>query len=219
MELILLASAPVLIIIFYIYFRDKYEKEPIGLLAFALLAGALIIPPAILLERLMTKLGSGPFYTAFFVAGLVEEFLKYAVVLSLFYWRKAFNEKFDGIVYAVFVSIGFAWLENILYVQEENIGYLRAFTAVPGHAIWGIAMGYHLGLAKFLPQRKTYHLFMAFFIPFLMHGIYDYFAMVNTTWGFFLLIPFVIYLYFFGFRKLRKASRESAADIEQQANS
>lgn len=207
MNLILLASAPVLIIIGYIYFRDKYEKEPIGLLLLAIIAGAAIIPPAIYFEKSMSQFGSGPFFTAFFVASLIEELLKYLVVLLLFFKRKSFNEKFDGIVYAVFVSIGFAWLENIFYVQEAKIGYLRAITAVPGHAIWGIAMGYHLGLAKFLPKRKTYHLFLAFFIPFLMHGIYDYFAMVNTTWGFILFVPFVIYLYFFGFKKLKKASQ------------
>lgn len=214
MELLLLASAPVLIILFYIYFRDKYEKEPILLLLFALTAGALIIPPAIILERLMMSFGSGPFYTAFFSAGLIEELLKFIIVLSLFYWRKAFNEKFDGIVYAVFVSLGFAWVENILYVQNESIGYFRAVTAVPGHAIWGIAMGYHLGLAKFLPLRKIYHLWMAFFIPFLMHGLYDYFVMTGTVWGFLLFVPFVVYLYFFGFRKLRKASREATVMTE-----
>ena len=90
-------------------------------------------------------------YTAFVVAGFTEELMKYLAFYFFFWQERNFNEKFDGIIYAVYISLGFAAVENILYVFSGGmgVGFVRAFTAVPAHALFGISMGYYFGLARF----------------------------------------------------------------------
>lgn len=213
MHLLIIALAPVLIIAFYIYFRDKYEKEPLGLLIKSLLAGVIIFLPVYLIESFLTLfLNYIPeswhaFYNAFIVAGFTEEPLKYAAVLLLVWKNSNFNEQFDGIVYASFVSLGFAGIENILYVAGEGagVGLLRAFTAVPMHALAGIFMGYQLGLAKFVPEERQKRLLLAFFIPILFHGTYNFLLMSGSEGSplaLLVFIPFFIYAVILGIRKL-----------------
>ncbi len=140
-SLLFISLAPVLIIAFYIYSRDKYEKEPLSVLIEALFAGVMIVLPAVLIESVLvlpvrssgSLMSAG--YSGFIVAGLTEEGMKF-LVLYLFFWRnKNFNEKFDGIVYAVFIALGFAGVENIMYVFKGGygVGITRALTAVPAH--------------------------------------------------------------------------------------
>ena len=138
MNLFVISLAPVLIIAGYIYFRDKYEKEPVRLLFFALLAGGLTVIPILFVEMLLDRFTESfrgllsPAWKAFVVAGFTEEIFKF-VALYLLIWKSAeFNEKFDGIVYAVYISLGFAAVENVLYVLQGGIGtgLMRAITAV-----------------------------------------------------------------------------------------
>jgi RsiW-degrading membrane proteinase PrsW (M82 family) len=126
MKLLIIALAPVFIIAVYVYYRDKYEREPLGMLLKALLLGVLIPLPVIVLERFLSGIkpdfpGAWPaFYDAFIVAAFSEELFK-LLALYLLVWKSShFNEKFDGIVYAVFISLGFAGVENILYVFQHG---------------------------------------------------------------------------------------------------
>jgi RsiW-degrading membrane proteinase PrsW (M82 family) len=210
-NLLIIALAPVLIILIYIYIKDKYEKEPLGLLSRALLAGGIIVIPIILAERWLTYQGFGltgtnsVAYGAFVVAGFTEEFFKFIALYLLIWKNSEFDEKFDGIVYAVFISLGFAAVENVLYIYQSGIeiGYTRALTAVPAHAIFGITMGYYFSLAKFKPHKRYYYMGMALVIPVLLHGIYDFILMSQTD---LYLLFFVVYLFLlwrWGFKKLR----------------
>ena len=209
--LLLIALAPVVIIAFYIYFRDKYEKEPFWMLVKSLLLGVVIVIPVGFVEIALGHLPnylpvSFPvFYESFVVAGFTEELFKYAAVLLLIWKNKNFNERFDGIVYATFVSLGFAALENILYVLDKGagIGIGRAFLSVPGHALFGIFMGYQLGLAKFVPTERPKRLLLAFFIPFICHGIYDYLVLGGNIWEILIFIPLIIYAWIRGFKTLK----------------
>jgi RsiW-degrading membrane proteinase PrsW (M82 family) len=216
-NLIILALAPICIIAFYIYFRDKYDKEPIGLLLRSLLLGIVITLPIILVESYFERFNYSlhgiayASYRAFITAGLTEELFKYLAFL-LFIWRsRHFNEKFDGIVYAVFISLGFAAVENILYVLEHGykIGLVRAVTAVPAHALFGIVMGYRFGLARFYPEERGKQLFLAFFLPFLLHGFYDFFLMAEKPLFLVLFVPYIIYLWSHGFRRMKDLSDRS----------
>ncbi len=218
MGFILSAIAPVVIVLFYVYFRDKYDKEPIGLLLKALLAGGLVVLPIILVEtwltRMMPPLGrvGQAGYTAFVVAAFTEELFK-LLALYLLVWRaKAFNEQFDGIVYAVFVSLGFATVENIMYVMEAGYqtAMLRALTAVPAHAIFGITMGYYFGVARIYEELRRDYLWRAFLVPLLLHGIYDFIIMLEVELLLFVFVGYLVYLYFFGFKKMRVLSKASA---------
>ena len=193
MNLLLMAVAPVMAVIIYIYFQDKYEKEPIGLLLLSFLFGAIlsiiIVTVLYLITGRLIPLTNQysvwqQFIQAFLVVALAEEFSKYVVVRFFNQPRKAFNEPYDGIVYAVMVSMGFACTENIMYVLEGGyqVAILRAFTAVPAHATFGILMGYFMGKAKF--SKNRFKLNMAgLFLAVLFHGAYDFFLFINFIPG------------------------------------
>lgn len=221
MNLLLIASAPIFIILFYIYYRDKYEKEPFGLLVKSLIAGMLICIPIIFAEQwsanilipLKTNLITTAFWDAFFVASFWEEAFKMTAVMLLVWRNKNFNERFDGIVYAVFVSLGFALIENIMYVINTDngiqTGIARAFTAVPAHAMFGIMMGFHLGLARFASKKQGLHLFNAFFFPFLFHGLYDFILMSQNKWLLLTFAPLMVYMYIRIKKRLLQHSEDS----------
>lgn len=124
------------------------------------------------------------FIKAFFVVGLTEEFSKYIIVKYYVQPHKEFNEPFDGIVYAVMVSMGFAATENIIYVLEGGmtIAILRAFTAVPAHATFAILMGYFMGKAKFSNRRRLLNI-LGLLLAVLFHGAYDFFLFINFIPG------------------------------------
>ncbi len=217
MDLIVMALAPVAIIAAYVYYRDKYEKEPIGLLLKALIAGGLTVIPILFVEKfLMLFIGSfsgilKPAYNAFVVAAFTEELFKYLALILLFWKSKEFNEKFDGIVYAIFISLGFAAVENVMYVTQYgySTGLVRAITAVPAHAIFGATMGFYAGLAKFYPKERKQLLWKSIGLPILLHGIYDFILMVGYNWLLVVFAGFVIYLYMVGLKRLKKLSDQS----------
>lgn len=218
-KLALVSAAPIIIILAYIYYRDKYEKEPLKLLFEGLVAGGVIVLPIIYFEEIMVNLGAGlhglglAAWTAFFVAALVEESFKFFAVYVLIWRNYNFNEKFDGIVYAVFVSLGFALVENFSYVFQEGngmrVGLLRAFTAVPAHAIFGVMMGFRLGKAKFVPSKRTKYLVLAFLYPFFFHGAYDFILMSQLPELLFFFFPFVIYILYRGIKRMSEHGEQS----------
>ncbi|OIQ30292.1 MAG: protease PrsW [Bacteroidetes bacterium MedPE-SWsnd-G2] len=193
MNLLLLAVAPIFMIILYIYYKDKYEKEPKKLLLYSFLLGSVVsvIITLVLyyIYEAVLPLGHDTifqnFIKAFFVVGLSEEFSKYVIVRYYAQTKKAFNEPFDGIVYAVMVSMGFAATENIIYVLQGGYttALLRAFTAVPAHASFAVLMGYFMGKAKFSKQHKTRYNLMGLFLATLFHGSYDFFLFIKSIPG------------------------------------
>ncbi len=193
MNLLLIAVAPVLTIILYIYFHDKYEKEPVGLLVLSFLFGAILSILIVTILYLFTgrlipitnELSIWQqFIQAFLVVALAEEFSKYVIVKYFAQPKKAFNEPYDGIMYAVMVSMGFACTENIMYVLEGGYetAILRAFTAVPAHATFGILMGYYMGKAKFSNNRFKLNM-AGLFLAVLFHGAYDFFLFIGFIPG------------------------------------
>ncbi|SHM77377.1 PrsW family intramembrane metalloprotease [Polaribacter sp. KT 15] len=193
MNLLLLAIAPVTIIILYIYFKDKYEKEPVAILVKTFLLGATVsvtltfaigYAATLLFPELNSKDIFHQFLKAFVVVALVEEFSKYLIVRFYSQKNKEFNEPFDGIVYAVMVSMGFAALENVIYTFQygAGTGLIRAFTAVPAHATFGILMGYFMGKAKFSKNRVQLNL-IGLLLATIFHGAYDFFLFINFIPG------------------------------------
>jgi len=227
MQILILALAPVFIILFYIYLRDKYEKEPFKMLFFALIAGALAVIPVLLtgqffesIKPVMNERGNA-FYISFIQAGFVEEGFKF-LALYLLIWRNPnFNEKFDGIVYAVFVSLGFAAVENILYVAEGGykIALARALTAVPAHALFGIRMGFYFGIAHMYKEIRTSYLLKAFFIPIILHGIYDFMLLSKIYILLLAFIPYMVWMLVSGFREMKLISDASEFADEQEMES
>jgi RsiW-degrading membrane proteinase PrsW (M82 family) len=217
MTILIASLAPVFVILFYIYFRDKYDREPIGLLIKALLLGVIIVIPVIFVERLLLylmppagKVGQAA-YHAFVVAGTTEELFKFLALYLLVWKSPSFNEKFDGIVFAVFVALGFAGVENVIYVLEGGMqtAITRAVTAIPAHAIFGITMGYYLGIARMYKELRSNYLVRALVVPIILHGIYDFILMVEIGWLLLLFIPYLILLYFMAVKKIRLLSDSS----------
>ena len=193
MNLLLLAIAPVLAILIYIYVQDKHEKEPRRLLLLSFLFGAIISIIIVFLLYFFTgrlipvtdQFSVGQqFIQAFVVVALAEEFSKYVIVKYYAQPKKAFNEPYDGIIYAVMVSMGFACTENIMYVLDGGYqtGILRAFTAVPAHATFGVLMGFYMGKAKFSKNRLRLNL-MGLLLATIFHGAYDFFLFINFIPG------------------------------------
>jgi protease PrsW len=217
MDLLIISLAPVAIIAFYVWFRDKYEREPVRMVLFAMLAGALSVIPVVFAEGLIATAGSSmeglasAAWHAFAVAGFTEELAKFLVFYLLIWKSPEFNDKYDGIVYATFISLGFAGVENVMYVMQSGFstGILRALTAVPAHAIFGITMGFYFGLARFYPANQSNMKVKAFFVPFVLHGIYDFILMTEIAWLWFVFAGFVIYLYISGIRKMKLLSVQS----------
>lgn len=183
MNLLALAVAPGLAICIYIYWKDKFDREPRRLLLLAFLLGVLSTIPALILETVISATGLGRSSDlmttgvyAFAGVAAVEELCKFFFVFRFLYSRKEFNEPFDGITYAVMVSMGFATLENIAYTFEHGAatGVMRMFTAVPAHAVFGVMMGYFLGLAKFRHEDSNRLIAFSVLVPILFHGWYDF---------------------------------------------
>ena len=195
MGLLAIAIAPGIAICLFIYLKDKYNREPFWLMVFSFIMGMLAIIPAVVLQIAFTKpveriMGGGIYYVAVFsylIIALSEEGSKFLALRFIPYRRKAFDDPFDGIVYAVMVSMGFATLENIGYVTNYGLstGITRMFLSVPAHATFGVLMGYHVGLAKFDPANKRRHMVLAIFWPVLFHGTFDFFLFVGKTWLYF----------------------------------
>ena len=217
MTVLIIALAPVLLIFSYVYFRDKYEKEPISILLWGFLAGILLIIPILFIENFLGKISINflpipkAAWDGFFDASATEELFKFAAVFFLFWRDRNFNEKFDGIVYAVAVSLGFAAIENLLYVYKGTIGtgFFRAFTAVPAHALFGIIMGYYLGIARFNRWRRSGYLVKAILIPWIFHGLYDFFILSGHPVLNFLFIPLMLIMLVMAFSRMKQQSEAS----------
>ncbi|MBQ2077255.1 MAG: PrsW family intramembrane metalloprotease [Bacteroidales bacterium] len=150
--------------------------------------------------------------TAFFSAAIPEEISKFIILFLLVWWSKDFNERMDGIVYAVCVSMGFATVENVMYVFEDpSCAWGRALFAVPGHFLFAVLMGFFLSLAKFTVKHKFRNWTMTLLAPILAHGIYDAILMVSDVasegWSLLLTIVFYVFIFLLWRLGLKKISQ------------
>ncbi len=217
------AILPALFLMRYIYRKDTIEKEPKGMLVGLVFLGVAAALVAVILETigkgvLSSYLEEGdPAYTiimAFLVVAVVEEGAKFVFL----YWRTwkdpNFNYRFDGIVYAVFVSLGFAAFENVSYVMGYGLttAIFRALLAIPAHMGFAVFMGYFYARAKLCldegkPGRKSLNLWAGYLIAVLLHGFYDACALMGTLLSTLLFVAFVIAMYIIVIRFVKKESK------------
>ncbi|MDD2231765.1 MAG: PrsW family glutamic-type intramembrane protease [Sphaerochaetaceae bacterium] len=224
--LIYMAAAllPGFFLLRYIYKKDTVEKEDPKLLGSLLLQGVWAALCSIVLEMVGESLldlslsQDSPYYVlvlAFLVVGVVEEGTKFFFLKRRTWKIPDFNYTFDAIVYAVFVSMGFALFENVKYVfgYGLSVALPRAFLAVPGHMGFAVFMGYFYGRAKVAESRgdakgKTLNLILSYVIAVLLHGFYDATAMMSTSVATILYIVFVVVMYIVVIRLVRKESSD-----------
>ena len=192
--IIIVALLPAALLWWYIWHKDQ-RKEPKTWLVKATCYGVLICFPVSIVEMIIETILFGPegnpttlFGTtamAFFVAAIPEESFKLLALWLVLRNNPYFDEHFDGIVYAVCVGLGFAGLENILYLFQNieswmSIAFLRSLMAVPGHYAFAILMGYYYSKYHFVDHsRKTAMLILA--APVLAHGLYDALLMTSMV--------------------------------------
>ena len=217
------AVIPAVFLMLYTYRMDKADKEPTGLLVKLVLCGCLAAVPAYILETVMQDviLPRIPFhsYTAYYIVlaagiGLIEEGCKYFFLHRVTWDDPAFNYRFDGLIYAVFVSLGFAALENILYIYNYGLEIFlsRALLAIPAHFAFAVIMGSWYGAAKVQEVRGNtgkmhMNLIVAYLAAAVLHAIYDALAMIGTDAAVIIFFAFVGVMYVAIYRKVRAESR------------
>lgn len=190
--LLFLSVLPAALLIIFIYRQDKYQKEPFKSLCKAFFGGMLAVVFTIVTVRiidytigLIPYLNQTVFYDSFITAGIPEELCKF-LIFMIFIWNdKNFDEYFDGIVYASFISLGFATVENIMYVMPGGIGtgIVRALISVPGHFLFGVILGYFLSMAKFNSDKKGRYIIIGLLIAMAAHGLFDWLLMFSDRMG------------------------------------
>lgn len=217
--LLILAILPGLLIGYFIYRSDKYEKESTWQLVLSFGLGMIITLPVLKLEEWSHESGFTSIdsiwltlFYSFVIVALSEELIKFLTLWLYFFRQPSFNEPIDGIIYSVMIAMGFATLENILYAHQYGIEtvLLRSITAVPAHGTFAVFMGYFLGLAKFNPVRRRWLLIIALALPVAIHGIYDFFILQEAyDWLIMVAVPILAISIHFAL-KLIRISQESS---------
>ncbi len=220
------AIVPAVWLLRYIYKMDTYEKEPGYLLAQLLGYGVLAALAAIVLEmigesildasRLTADTDAYILVLAFLIVAVAEEGAKLFFLYRRTWNDPNFNFTFDGIVYAAFVSLGFAAFENIKYVFNYGltVAFPRAFLAIPGHLGFSVVMGYFYGRARRaendgLHGKARTNLIAGYAAAVLLHGFYDACAMMQSGLSTLIFVLFVIIMYVLIYRLIRRESREN----------
>ena len=209
--MILAAVLPAVLLMIKVYRSDRLEKEDPRFLLGLALAGVYATLIALVAERIGgalvtavapmdTHLGAILLY--FVVVGFSEEGAKYFMLHRKSWHSSEFNCQYDAVVYAAFVSLGFALWENISYVLHYGftVAVVRALTAIPGHACFGVFMGVFYGLARSYayledPERSRLYRVLSVVVPALIHGAYDYVASVQAERGDLSFVVFIVILF------------------------
>lgn len=193
--ILITALLPVAILLVAIYLKDKASPEPAGQMVKAFVFGVISAGVAIALSTLLEMTGlysqwvpynANRIRMAFFGAAIPEETAKLFMLWLLLRKNKFFDENMDGIVYAVFVSLGFAAIENVLYLFSDSesfmsVGIMRACTAIPGHFCFGILMGYYYSLATFGNKATLRNKIFVWLVPVMAHGFYDAILLITNV--------------------------------------
>ncbi|WP_102345750.1 glutamic-type intramembrane protease PrsW [Bacillus sp. Marseille-P3661] len=210
--------APGVALLCYFYLRDKYETEPISVVFRTFMFGALLVFPIMFIQYAFTAEGLlvPNWSNAYILSGLLEEFVKWFILYNTVYQHTVFNERYDGIVYGVAISLGFATIENILYLFANGIEFAlgRALLPVSSHALFGVVMGFYLGKGKFTTtNHKKLWIVLSLILPIIFHGTYDFILLsIERNWVY-LIVPFMIFLWINALKKVKEANRLDQPNI------
>ncbi|MFS1512319.1 glutamic-type intramembrane protease PrsW [Chengkuizengella sp. SCS-71B] len=214
LTILCIAIAPSLALLTYFYLKESHSSEPIRMVMKLFLFGILLVFPTMVIQRgLVLGFGENDFLFSFIISGGIEEFLKLFLLYYTIFNHHVFDSPYDGIVYGVSISLGFATLENIIYAFSYSASFttllLRGLLPISGHAIFGVIMGFYISKAKFLSQKK--YLCLALALPVLWHGSFDYIMLAFQTNLLMILIVFMVFLWIKGLRKVKQANHYSTS--------
>ncbi|MFP3919895.1 glutamic-type intramembrane protease PrsW [Lysinibacillus telephonicus] len=214
------AVAPGLALLSYFYLRNQMSTEPRKTLFQSFIYGALITFPIMFIQHVLQA--EGTFSNSFirdvlFSSGL-EEFFKWLVIFVVIFKHIEFDDPYDGILYGASVSLGFATVENVLYLLSFgiNTAFIRAVLPVSSHALFGVVMGYYYGKSKFAKNDKEIeYLLLSLFAPILLHLIYNSILTFKGYWVY-LIAPFMLFLWWFALRKVKLAHQHLVQHLFEQ---
>jgi RsiW-degrading membrane proteinase PrsW (M82 family) len=207
------AVAPGAALLSYFYLKDRYQTEPIRTVVVMFLLGAFLVLPIMALQgALVPGVNPESLWFSFGLSAGLEEFFKWFVIYFLIYKHAVFDEPYDGIVYAVAVSLGFATVENIFYAilhySDFSTLLYRAFLPVSGHAMFGVTMGYYLGKAKFHDKLQSFYIGLSLLAPIFYHGTFDFILAKAKVW-LWLAIPLMAFLWIRSLTNVNRANARS----------
>lgn len=220
--LLTLAIAPGLALFSYFYLRKQIAKEPSRTLFHTFIYGAVMTFPILFIQHVFEEehIFTHVFFRdVVFTSGL-EEFFKWLVLLLIIYRHVEFQDAYDGILYGASISLGFATVENILYLftYGKDIAFARALLPVSSHALFGVVMGYYMGKAKFAPEaNKNAMLFFALIAPYGLHFIYNGIFLIRT-FSLYIMVPFMLFLWWFALTKVKQAHIYAVHQFRQKTN-
>lgn len=219
--LLTVAIAPGLALFSYFYLRKQIAKEPSRTLFHTFIYGAIMTFPIMFIQHVFEEehIFANEFLrNVVFTSGL-EEFFKWLILFLLIYRHVEFEDAYDGILYGASVSLGFATVENILFLLTygTDIAFLRALLPVSSHALFGVVLGYYFGQAKFAVQEdKNKFLLIAFLAPFTLHLIYNSIFVIQELF-LYLIIPFMLFLWWFGLTRVKYAHTFAMQQFRRRA--
>jgi len=207
--LLTVAIAPALALFSYLYLRKQIAKEPSKSLFHAFIYGAIMTFPILFIQHVFEEehVFTNEFFRNVLFTSSLEEFFKWIIIFILVYKTIEFEDAYDGILYGASVSLGFATVENILYLLSFGLdtAFIRALLPVSSHALFGVVMGYYFGKAKFsIVSEKAKWIAVAFLAPFLLHVLYNSILFTYDYW-LYLMIPFMLFLWWFGLTRVKYA--------------
>ncbi|MFJ8261338.1 glutamic-type intramembrane protease PrsW [Rummeliibacillus sp. NPDC094406] len=207
--LLSVSIAPALALFSYFYLRNQMATEPRRTLFHTFLYGAILTFPILFLQYVIKEEQIFPniIVQDVFFSGVVEEFFKWFILMIAIYHHIEFDDPYDGILYGVSISLGFATVENILYMLSFGVdtAFMRALMPVSSHALFGVVMGYYLGRAKFSKEDLSIQCrILALFAPLILHIIYNFIFTIEGKWTY-IMIPFMLFLWWFALRKVKIA--------------
>lgn len=219
--LLTVAIAPGLALFSYFYLRKQIAKEPSLTLFHTFLYGAIMTFPILFIQHVFDEenIFSNVFLRKVVFTSGLEEFFKWLILLLAIYRHVEFEDAYDGILYGVSISLGFATVENILYLLTfgTDIAFLRALLPVSGHALFGVVLGYYFGRAKFAAEaNKRKLLFVAFLAPYSLHFLYNSIFLFQELFIYF-IIPFMLFLWWFGLSRVKYAHIYALQQFRQKA--
>lgn len=207
--LLSVALAPGLALFSFFYLKNQMATEPRKTLLQTFIYGAILTFPIMFLQYVFKEeqVFTQQVVQEIFFSSIIEEFFKWLILLLVIYHHVEFDDPYDGVLYGAAISLGFATVENVFYLMSYgvNAGFLRALLPVSSHALFGVVMGYYLGKAKFnLNNKSTVFISLSLLIPMLLHIFYNGIFMLQKHWAY-LMVPFMLFLWWFSLRKVKKA--------------
>ncbi|AMW98623.1 glutamic-type intramembrane protease PrsW [Rummeliibacillus stabekisii] len=210
--LLSVSIAPALALFSFFYLRNQMATEPRTTLFHTFIYGAILTFPILFLQFVVNEenIFSSVLMQDVLFSGVVEEFFKWFILLIAIYHHIEFDDPYDGVLYGVSISLGFATVENILYILSFGLdtAFMRALMPVSSHALFGVVMGYYLGRAKFTGRNISIrYQAVALTLPMLLHIIFNFILTIEGKWAY-IMLPFMLFLWWFALRKVKIAHKQ-----------